>query len=129
MALSTATYTKSPSIGIDVSERKVTYTGTVAISAAPGTYAAGGLTLSLASGTLQRGVPDDVRIFSTTGSGWTYVYLPGTTIKDGKIKVLGQIPSDATTGTLPLGELDVAATPASVSGDTIRVRFTLTKGR
>ena len=129
MALSTATYTKSPSIGIDVTERKVTYTGTVAISAAPGTYAAGGLTLSLASGTLQRGVPDDVRVFSTTGSGWTYVYLPGTTIKDCKIKVMGQIPSDATTGTLPLGELDVAATPASVSGDTIRIRFTLTKGR
>lgn len=130
MALSTATYTKSPSIGIDVTERKVTYTGTVAISASPGTYATGGLTLSLASGTLQRGVPDYVEIYSLTGSGWQYAYVPGTTIKDGKIKVLGA-PADsgATTTTTALAELDAAATPAGVSGDTIRVRFTLTKGK
>lgn len=129
MALSTATYTKSASIGIDVTERKVTYTGSVAISASPGTYAAGGLTLNLGTGTLQRGVPDYVEIKSTAGSGWLYVYVPGTTIKDGKIKVLGQVPANATAGTLPLGELDVAATPATVSGDTIQVRFTCTKGR
>lgn len=129
MALSTATYTKSTSIGINVSERKVTYTGSVAISAGPGTYAAGGLVLDLSSGTLQRGVPDHVQLISTAGSGWLYVYIPGTTIKDGKIKILGQKPTDATANVIPLAELDVAATPASVSGDTIKVVFTLTKGK
>lgn len=129
MALSTATYTKSATIGIDVTERKVTYTGSVAISASPGTYAAGGLTLNLSSGTLQRGVPDNVEIFSKSGSGWLYRYIDGTTIKDGKIMVIGQKPTDATADTIPLTELAVAATPASVSGDTIGIRFTLTKGK
>lgn len=127
MALSTATYTKSPTKTVDVSERKVTYYGTVAISAAPGTYAAGGLTLNLVSGTLQGGVPDDVSFSSL--NGWTYYYVDGTNITDGKIKIMGQEPTSATADVIPLSECAVAATPASVSGDTIKISFTMRKGK
>lgn len=127
MALSTATYTKSATIPVDVSERCVTYTGTVAISAAPGTYATGGLTLNLASGTLQGGVPDEVRFDSA--AGYVYRYVNGTKITDGKIMVLGQEPTNAGAGVLPLTELAAGATPAGVSGDTIKIRFTLRKGK
>lgn len=127
MALSTATYTKSATKTVDVSMRKVTYYGTVAISAAPGTYAAGGLTLNLVSGTLQAGVPDEVR-FDSAG-GWVYRYVPGTNITDGKIQIFGQEPTNAGADTLPLSECAVAATPATVSGDTINIAFVMRKGK
>jgi hypothetical protein len=127
MALSAVTYTKSKTIPIDVSERKVTYTGAVAIGAGPGTYVQGGLTLNLASGTLQGGVPDEVRFESA--NGWVYKYVAGTKITDGKIQVWGQNPTDATATVLPLTELATDTTPASVSGDTITIRFTMRKGK
>lgn len=127
MALSTATYTKSATKTVDVSMRKVTYYGTVAISAAPGTYAAGGLTLNLVSGTLQAGVPDEVR-FDSAG-GWVYRYIAGTNITDGKIQILGQEPANVTAGALPFTELAAGATPATVSGDTINIVFVMRKGK
>lgn len=128
MATASAVYTKSKTIEPDVTLRKVTYTGTVAIDAAPDTYDDSGLTLNLASGTLQGGVPEEVRFESA--NGWFYKYVAGTKITDGKIEIWGQEPSNIGIGALPLTELgDGDAIPASVSGDTITIRFTMRKGK
>jgi hypothetical protein len=127
MADASAVYTKSATKQVDVSERKVTYYGTVAIDAAPDTYDVAGLTLNLVSGTLQGGVPDEVRFYSA--NGWVYKYVAGTKITDGKIEIWGQEPTNAGAGALPLTELGAVAIPASVSGDTIEIIFTMRKGK
>lgn len=129
MATATATATKSTTILPDVSERCVTYYGTIAISASPDTYATGGLTLSFVSVAQQNSVPDEVRIWTDTPVGWQLCYKSGTKASDGKVLVFGYVPTDATAGTLPLGEFDNAtAIPASLSGATIKFAAKFRKG-
>jgi hypothetical protein len=89
--------------------------GTLAVGA--GDYTTGGLTFSLSGLTKSSLPPSRVHIYGT--GGWVYSYVPGTTQANGKLKIMGQHPTDTTTGVLPLEELGAAATPASVVADTI----------
>lgn len=122
MALSTATATIDTSKAPDVSERYITYYGTVAISAAPGTYATGGLALSFnVAGLVNASAPVEVVFRSTAGAAtkYSYDYVPAATptIANGKIAVY-------------TGDAEVAAgaTPAGVSGDTIWFKAKFKKG-
>lgn len=128
MATATATFTRNKT-KMDVSERYVTHYGTVAIQASPATYATGGLTLDL-SAVLSNDLPEDVNINFDPPTGWLLRYSTGSTLKNGKVAIYGYVPTDATAGTLPLGEFDNAtAIPASVSGGTIKISFKTRKLR
>lgn len=89
--------------------------GSVAISASPATYAAGGVVMSLAHPLIKAGrTPISVSVQGI--SGVTYAYVPSTDATLGKLKILVQ---DATNNN-PLKEItDGGAIPAAVSGDTI----------
>ena len=128
MATATATFTLDKT-KMDVSERYVTHYGTVAIQAGPATYATGGLTLDL-SAVLSNDLPEDVNIKFDPPTGWLCGFDTGTTLKNGKVLLYGQIPTDATAGTIALGEFDNgAAIPAAVSGGTITISFKTRKLR
>lgn len=128
MATATATFTRDKT-KLDVSERYVTHYGTVAIQAGPATYATGGLTLNL-SAINSNDLPEDFRAQFDPPTGWLLAWDTGTTLKNGKLLLYGQIPTDATAGTIALGEFDNgAAIPAAVSGGTIVVSFKTRKGR
>jgi len=128
MATATATFTRNKK-KMDVSERYVTHYGTVAIQASPATYATGGLTLDL-SAVLSNDLPEDVNIYFDAPTGWLLRYSTGSTLKNGKVLLYGNVPTDPTAGTLPLGEFDDAtAIPADVSGGTIKISFKTRKLR
>ena len=128
MATATATFTRNKT-KMDVSERYVTHYGTVAIQASPATYATGGLTLDL-SAVLSNDLPEDVNINFDPPTGWVLGFDTGTTLKNGKVLLYGYVPTDATAGTLPLGEFNNAtAIPAAVSGGTITISFKTRKLR
>ena len=128
MATATATFTRDKT-KMDVSERYVTHYGTVAIQAGPATYATGGLTLDL-SAVLSNDLPEDVNIKFDPPTGWVLGFDTGSTLKNGKVLLYGYVPTDATAGTLPLGEFNNAtAIPAAVSGGTIKISFKTRKLR
>ena len=129
MATASATFTYDKT-KLDVSERYVTHYGTVAIDASPDTYATGGLTLDLSSGPLTNDLPEDVNIYFDPPTGWVLGFDTGSTLKNGKVLLYGYVPTDATAGTLPLGEFgNATAIPAAVSGGTITISFKTRKLR
>lgn len=109
----------------DVSERKVTYYGTLAVSADPDVYVSGGNTLSFAGKVPHAQKPDEVRIWSETLADLIYrfQYVTGTTIANGKVIVItGAAGADA--------ELAAAAIPAAISGDAaLRFKAIFKKGQ
>lgn len=93
--------------------KRLTVVGTIAAS---GTYPTGGDTLSFAGvkGVLSSTPPTTVQIAGS--SGFIYQFVAGTTIANGKMKVLV-----ATTGgtNIPLAEHTNVAYVAGVTGDVI----------
>lgn len=87
-----------------------------------GNYATGGDALDFTSQHKIKSpkgrVPTHVEIQGA--SGFAYRWVPGTDLATGKVKVLGQEPTNATVGVIALTELAAAAYPAGVTGDTIR---------
>jgi hypothetical protein len=106
---------------VDRSNNALRVYGTIAAS---GNYTTGGDTLSFAGqdAIKSSSLPKFVSIQSQNSSGhslWEYGYTPGTTQANGKMQVLGQQPTSATTGVIPFSELAAAAYPASITGDVI----------
>lgn len=129
MATATATFTRDKT-RLDVSERYVTYFGTVAVSASPDTYATGGITLDLSSGVLSNDLPQDTSVTFDPPVGWLLGFDQGTTIKNGKLMLYGLTPTDVTAGVVPLSEFtNATAIPAAVSGGTIKISFKVRKGK
>lgn len=89
--------------------------GTIAIGASPGTYPTGGFTLALNDPLIKSSrLPIWVDIKGV--NGFVYVYVPGTTTANGKLKILTGAAAQSA-----LTELSAGATPAGVSGDTIQI--------
>lgn len=108
MADSAVTFTPANSLTMGNVYR---VTGTLAVGAAPGTYTAGGITMSfLQSAVKATRLPLWVDI--TGQNGYEYVYVPGTTLANGKLKILTTANTEVTAG----------AMPATVSGDVISCR-------
>lgn len=117
MAASVLTATLDKTL-TDVSERYITYRGTIAVAA--GDYATGGNTLNLSTIGLNTSRPPSISavdVFTRT-SIYTYFYIPGTTLANGKLTVYdgGQV------------QLSAAATPAGVVADTIYFTIRVKKG-
>jgi hypothetical protein len=115
---------------VDRSNNALRVYGTIA---ATGSYTTGGDTLSFANQALiaSNTLPKIVSIQSQNAAGhslWEYGFTPGTTFANGKMQVLGQQPTSATTGVIPLSELAAAAYPASITGDVIVFEAVFTYG-
>lgn len=114
MATATAVGTENafPS-GKDMTQRRFHTYGSVAISASPATYAAGGLAWSFAAAVfdVSSQTPIALDIVSVSGSGYVYQWVLSTN----KVKVLSGAAAQS-----PLTELtDAEAIPAGVSGDVL----------
>lgn len=127
MALSTATLTETAVTTSGPSRagsRMLEWWGTLAISASPGTYATGGLTMSFANfdAVKSSSLPVLVEIKSAHPAAsaqanlYVYSYAPGTSIADGTVQIFTGAAAQTA-----LTELSAGATPAGVSGDTIVV--------
>lgn len=109
MAVATTTVTKTQEM---VMGKLYVVYGTIAVSANPDTYAAGGLNLNLALAKAKTNrVPLSVTL--TGKSGYVYEYVNGTSASNGKMKVRFCADSN------PLVEIPSAAIPAAVSNDVI----------
>jgi hypothetical protein len=126
MAVATAVPTVTFS---DATQGLLHYIGTVAISASPATYAAGGLVMNFTGKVQTSAPPLMVRVFSAVaaGSGATalfeYNFNPGTTPANGKLQVFTGAAAQS-----GLAELADGAVPAAVSGDTIKFEAWFKKG-
>ena len=111
MAAAVATLT----VGNSWADQKYWVGGTVAISASPATYTAGGIPFNLNQSAVKASrTPSDVQIQGT--GGYIYSYIKGSDNSNGLLKVFVQ---DAV-ATNPLIEMaDALAIPAGLSGDTI----------
>lgn len=123
MATATAVGTENayPS-GKDMTQRRFHTYGTVAVTASPATYAAGGVVFSFAAPVfdVSSQTPIDLELKSLTGSGYVYQWVKSSN----KIKVLTGAAAQS-----PLTELtDASAIPAAVSGDTISYHAQFLKG-
>jgi len=78
-----------------------------------GSYTAGGDTLNLAGVVPTRKAPVYV-VITESQSGYDYVYVPGTDITSGKVKIFQQ---GAASGAF--AELAAGAYPAAITGDTV----------
>lgn len=113
MAAATATFTKTayPN-GKALYQDKIAFFGTIAVTASPATYPAGGIPLSFVGNEVySQNAPLFVSIYGILGYAYSY---------------------DATAGTLRmyLGGTETAgdaAIPANVSGDTIRAEAIVSK--
>jgi hypothetical protein len=106
---------------VDRSNNALRVYGTITAS---GSYSAGGDTLSFAGfdQIKSSSLPQFVSIQSQNASGhslWEYGFTPGTTQANGKMQVLGQQPTSATTGVIQFSELAAGAYPASITSDKI----------
>jgi hypothetical protein len=106
---------------VDRSVNALRVYGTITAS---GSYSTGGDTLSFAGfdQIKSSSLPQFVSIQSQNASGhslWEYGFTPGTTQANGKMQVLGQQPTSATTGVIQFAELAAGAYPASITGDKI----------
>lgn len=120
-ATATPTVTSVSNLPSDIIVR-----GTIAISASPDAYAAGGLTLDLTKGFSPgsslpaNASPRACRIWSSKKDGTTlfeYKYNPQTNAGNGKLQLFAV---ETASDNVPLDELDdTTAIPASASGDTI----------
>lgn len=106
--MATATVTDTPQVVSMEGKLQHVY-GTIAVSATPDTYATGGLTIDLTGGTVHASRPP-VWVEFTSSNGNIYAYVPGTTIANGKLKILSAVNTEVTNGT---------AIAAQYSGDTI----------
>jgi hypothetical protein len=127
MALSTVTLTNQFTTE---DQKSIVVFGTAAVSASPGTYATGGLTVNLNSlGVPVNSVPVIAYFASAAPAAtpnttqYSYQFAPGTTLANGKLQVFTG--GGAST---PSAELAAAATPAGVSGDTIKFEIRFKKG-
>lgn len=91
--------------------------GTIAITASPATYTAGGIAINLNQSDVKASrTPSDIQIQGI--SGYIYSYVKGSDNSNGLLKIFAQ--TNAAAEDAPLGELtDASAIPAGVSGDTI----------
>lgn len=110
MAVATVTVTVKHSY---VDSKMLHVIGTLAITASAATYASNGLTVDFGLSAIKaQRAPQFVRIVGQSKvdaqTNYVYKYVPGTTNRNGKVKIFT---GDA--------ELAAAATPAGVSGDTI----------
>lgn len=108
--------------GKDFTQRRFQTYGSVAISASPATYAAGGLVFSFANVVfdVSSQAPIDLEIKSISGSGFIYQWVKST----GKVKVLTGAAAQS-----PLTEVtDASAIPAGVSGDVLSYKASFLKG-
>lgn len=123
MATATAVGTEyAYPMGKDNTQRRTMTYGSVAISASPATYAAGGLAFSFASPVfdVSSQAPIDLEIKSISGSGYVYQWVKST----GKVKVFTGAAAQS-----PLTEVtDASAIPAGVSGDVLSYKATFNKG-
>ena len=99
--------------------------GTLAISASPATYTVGGIACSLLTPLIKASrTPLLVRVSGqgsgTTGTLFTYVYVPGVDASSGLLKIF----TGGAGGTAGLAELTAIAIPADVSTDTISFEAT-----
>lgn len=121
MALSTTTLTFDSDVtqGVDNTQHSQFVFGKIAISVSPGTYATGGLAISWASELIKAAgataatlpIPTDVIFYDASGSGFDFRWNKATN----KIQVFTGAAAQSA-----LTELTAAATPAGVSGATIR---------
>lgn len=108
--------------GSDSTQRRKIHYGSLAISVSPATYLAGGLVFSFTAPIfgVSTQTPITMQVYSISGSGYTYEYVPST----GKIKVFTGSAAQA-----PATELTTAAAiPAGVSGDVIEFKAEFLKG-
>jgi|SRR5271169_6450980 len=122
-----ATVTPTLSVGkgyTDVSERHISYYGTLAITTDD--YKTGGLTLSFAGVVPQNDPPVRVEVFSETIiDQHFFVYLTGTTSANGLLAILS-----SNTGAVNAEVTGDATVPTEVSGDAaLRFKATFIKGR
>lgn len=105
---------------IESSQKVIRLYATVAVSASPATYAAGGLAVDLSGLGPYIEAPRLIHqnVASNEGSGYVYVYNPAT----GKLMILE---GDGAGG--PGVQIATAAVPAGVSGDTIQAVLTFSK--
>lgn len=87
--------------------------GTLAVAASPGTYSAGGITCPLNIYAI-KATRLPLRLSIGGQSGYVYKYIPGTTLANGKLKILTGAAAQS-----PLTELSAGAMPAGISGDVI----------
>lgn len=94
--------------------RMIHVLGTLAFS---GAYVAAGDVLDFSGLEIpSAAVPALVQV-NGRASGFKFNYVPGATQRLGKVKVMGQQPTDATAGIITLAEIAVAAYPAGITGD------------
>jgi hypothetical protein len=110
--------------GVTQTQRMTVAFGTVAVSASPDTYAAGGLALSFVGEypkTLNQ-VPKFVSIVSgapaASGEVGGYIYLWNQSTN--KFQIMAAYTVTSGTGPVMVEMTDTTAIPAAVSGDTIR---------
>src|SRR5437660_617035 len=101
MAVATAVVTVPDNRSGRVSGNKYIVTGTVAIDASPATYAAGGITMSLAK-PLIKASRAPVRVVVKGIAGYIYSYVKGSDNSNGKLMIFEQSGVDDT----PLDEFD-----------------------
>lgn len=116
MALATCTITQGAGSGFGGAGRRpglqhMDFEGTAVISANPDTYAAGGILIVWGNkaGTTKPPIPGTTRFVGI--SGYTFEYNDAT----GKLIVRQDLTAN------PSAEIPVAAIPAALSGDTIKV--------
>ena len=130
MAAAVATFTQAvtaPAKAHDNTQTIDHIFGTIAVSASPATYTAGGIALTLAGfdGIKSGYAPFRSRIDSQVAAGsgatalYVYHFLPGTTLANGKLQIFTGAAAQS-----GLTELtDGASIPAGVSGDSIVAEF------
>lgn len=107
---------------VDSTQSSVVIRGTLAVTASPGTYTAGGYVLDFSNidAIKSNSVPKRVLVFSARLAGATaanlfdYSFSPGTTIANGRLQLFTGAAAQTA-----LTELSNGNTPAGVSGDTI----------
>lgn len=115
-SLVTVTRLSPPASSID--QKTIDYYFNIAVAA--GTYTTGGLAMSLSGLVHAPGIPLEARIFSfaSPNSGYTYAYNPDADDQNGGLlqAFLGGV------------EVAAGATPAAVTGDTIRAIIKFRRG-
>ena len=90
--------------------------GTMTFSAAADTYTSGGIPVSLALPRVKASRPPvKIEVNSRTGSGYNYVFVPGTTIANGLLKI--QVGGAAVSS--PAADIAAAAIGAPVFNDVV----------
>lgn len=122
--------TLSVSLTPDVSEKYITYFGTLAVSNAAHVYVTGGVVLSFAAVVPHNSAPVWVDIKSNGPSSGsllnTFTFVPGTAIDDGKVIIL--VANGASTGVQALQEFtnSTAFNSALIRADLDQIVFKAT---